>query len=86
MDELRQRTAATLESVMRARVQLAKKETTDAERVAAAARDAADAHLTAEERALQRGRERVDTLLCEACPGCNTVRGGVALPPLSVHI
>lgn len=74
MEELKLRSAATLESCMTARVKLAEKETNDAGKAAAAARDAADAQLQPEDKALLCAREAVDKLLCEACPGCDTVR------------
>jgi len=74
MEELKLRSAATLESCMTARVKLAEKETNDAGKAAAAARDAAQAQLQPEDKALLRAREAVDKLLCEACPGCDTVR------------
>jgi hypothetical protein len=74
MEELKLRSAATLESCMTARVKLAEKETNDAGKAAAAARDAAQAQLQPEDKALLCAREAVDKLLCEACPGCDTVR------------
>lgn len=75
MEELRNRSAKTLELYIKTREKLTVKQTMDEAQREAARLLEADAGLSADERAVKHGVEAVQKLLNDACPVCKQVRG-----------